>query len=324
MESLISATDLKGFWRLHHTPDSPISNSPMLQLHSGQLGLMVSVDQTYALHASGQGQLMGIDALGLSGQFDITINNTGMAIKRNLGAIQIDVAHDSANVDTISGQQLTLLVPSFARLTGDFSFEQTGPPASQHVRLIGIASGQLEHHSQVVDQAQVELSLTAGAPVLNLATHDQTYTWIGPGATLGGVGDPSRHLTNHGLFSPGYSPAITQEATFTQGAADSLKIELGGLTPGAGAAGDEDNGYDQVKVTGLATLGGTLVVELINGFTPAVGQTFDILTFGSVSGKFSNATGLFGFGDGSRYLSIEQQSDRLRLTVKQLGLEFLT
>jgi hypothetical protein len=45
--------------------------------------------------------------------------------------------------------------------------------------------------------------------------------------------------------------------------------------------------YDQLHATGQLSLAGTLEVSLINGFTPIVGDSFDILDFGNLSGAFS-------------------------------------
>ncbi len=63
-----------------------------------------------------------------------------------------------------------------------------------------------------------------------------------------------------------------------------LNIEIGGTSPGTG--------YDQLVITGTATLGGTLNVSLINGFTPASGDTFQILTFASRGGSTFAATNI--------------------------------
>jgi hypothetical protein len=59
-----------------------------------------------------------------------------------------------------------------------------------------------------------------------------------------------------------------------------LNIEIGGYTPGA-------NGYDQVAVTGAATIDGTLNVKLVNGFRPTPGDTFSIITSTAATGNFS-------------------------------------
>jgi VCBS repeat-containing protein len=66
------------------------------------------------------------------------------------------------------------------------------------------------------------------------------------------------------------------------GAAGTVDIELGGTTPGINATD-----YDQLKITGAASLAGTLKVSLTSGFTPAIGNTFTIMTYGSHSGTFT-------------------------------------
>ncbi|MBP6508410.1 MAG: LEPR-XLL domain-containing protein, partial [Opitutaceae bacterium] len=96
-------------------------------------------------------------------------------------------------------------------------------------------------------------------------------------------------------------PSLTQTST------DTLTISIGGADTGS---------YTQIVVTGTATLAGTLAVTFTNDFKPEVGEVFDILTFGSVTGKFDHATGIFGFGDGKVYLEIVQQADRIQLVAR--------
>ena len=62
---------------------------------------------------------------------------------------------------------------------------------------------------------------------------------------------------------------------YTQGASGVLNIDIGGLT-----AGSE---FDQLNVSGTATLDGTLNVGLIQPFLPALGDSFKIMTFSSRS-----------------------------------------
>jgi hypothetical protein len=59
----------------------------------------------------------------------------------------------------------------------------------------------------------------------------------------------------------------------------SLSMELGGATAGTQ--------YDQLHVGGELSIGGILAVSLINGFVPAVGSSFDLLDWGTLSGTFS-------------------------------------
>lgn len=66
-----------------------------------------------------------------------------------------------------------------------------------------------------------------------------------------------------------------------------LSVDLGGTTQ---ASGFQGGSYDFVSVSGAATLGGNLVVNVSPGFTPTAAQTFTILTAsGGLSGGFANA-----------------------------------
>jgi T5SS/PEP-CTERM-associated repeat protein len=102
------------------------------------------------------------------------------------------------------------------------------------------------------------------------------------GVTLGGSGSVGSVVVNSGgIVSPGNSPGkLSVNGNYTQNSGGVLNIEIGGASPGAG-------GYDQLAVSGTATLGGTLNLSLVNGFRPTVGQTFNIITSSSEAGNFS-------------------------------------
>lgn len=104
---------------------------------------------------------------------------------------------------------------------------------------------------------------------------------------------------------------------------DVTVVEIGGVVPGPGSP-NVDAGHDQINVSNSAVLDGLLRVELINDFTPSVGDEFDIITFGTTSGAFDSADGLFGFANGSLYFEIALKSDRLTLITHELtGGSFL-
>jgi autotransporter family porin len=81
-----------------------------------------------------------------------------------------------------------------------------------------------------------------------------------------------------GTFSPGLSPAAIDTGSLLFSSTSNLVIELGGTIPG--------NAYDQINSTGTLSLGGTLDVQLIGGFTPSFGDTFDIITATTVQDTF--------------------------------------
>ncbi|WP_309386007.1 beta strand repeat-containing protein [Cerasicoccus frondis] len=92
------------------------------------------------------------------------------------------------------------------------------------------------------------------------------------GATLKAM-DVLGNLTNtSGIFSPGASPAaVTVDGDYQQSSSGELVLELGGTT-----AGTE---YDVLTVTGTVTLAGALTIDLIDDFTPNVGDSFTVLNY---------------------------------------------
>ncbi|MBW7877650.1 MAG: LEPR-XLL domain-containing protein, partial [Candidatus Cloacimonetes bacterium] len=154
----------------------------------------------------------------------------------------------------------------------------------------------------VLDMKNLEANQAGMDSVLSVSTD----------TVLGGSGDLNLEVINSGVVAPGYSPGVQNVASYTQNPGGTLEIEIAGY----GAAGAVD-GFDQINVSGSASLGGTLSVSLLDGFKPKVGDTFDIMTYGSVSGNFDAATGIFGF-ESDYYFDIVQKADRLQLVVKEV------
>ncbi len=99
---------------------------------------------------------------------------------------------------------------------------------------------------------------------------------INSGGVLGGNGSIVGSVVNTGIISPGASPgSLTIDGEYSQSAAGQLQIELAGT-----------NNFDQLLVTGTATLGGVLDVSLLD-FLPRPGETFEFLTAtDGLSGRF--------------------------------------
>jgi hypothetical protein len=128
-------------------------------------------------------------------------------------------------------------------------------------------------------------SQTGGATVLNGATLAGGPIIIS-GGVLAGTGTINANVTSGGQVIPGGTGAagvLTISGSYTQTATGSLNIELGGSTAG--------NQYDQLVVSGAASLGGALNIATIGSFTPALSNTFQVLTFGSSSGNFATYNG---------------------------------
>ncbi|MGB0600506.1 MAG: dockerin type I domain-containing protein, partial [Rubripirellula sp.] len=90
--------------------------------------------------------------------------------------------------------------------------------------------------------------------------------------TLAGLVKGVGSLTNvtiNGIYSPGFSPALVRNGHVTYADQSTVLVELGGTI-----AGDQ---HDRIEHE-TARLSGTLQVELIDGFSPALGDAFKILT----------------------------------------------
>ena len=83
-------------------------------------------------------------------------------------------------------------------------------------------------------------------------------------------------FTNSGSMHPGSAGTagtLNVTGNTVQSATGTTTIDIGGTTAGSQ--------YDVLTASAIATLGGTLKVNLLNGFQPAVGQTYKIFTYGS-------------------------------------------
>lgn len=110
---------------------------------------------------------------------------------------------------------------------------------------------------------------------------------IANGSTFIGAGNFGVNVVNGGRFRPGASPGIVNiSGRFTQTSTGRLEIEIGGSSPGSG--------FDQINVGDLATLAGTLEVQIAAGFCIEGG--YPILTYPSVTGDFATRLGLTGAG----------------------------
>ena len=117
------------------------------------------------------------------------------------------------------------------------------------------------------------------------------------------------NVTITGTFSPGFSPAAVSLGSVIYAAGSATVVELGGTIAGTQ--------HDQLNHSGRATLGGTLNVQLINGFQPARGDTFTIITADAFDGNFASVqlptlAPTLGW-------RLDQTANAIRLTVEQVN-----
>ena len=94
-----------------------------------------------------------------------------------------------------------------------------------------------------------------------------------------GAGSTTGNIHYAGSYSPGNSPAAVSAENIFMDPTSTLIMEIAGT--GAGSQ------YDQLNISGTANLAGTLDIEVLNGFVPTAGQTFNLFN-GALQGDFSN------------------------------------
>ncbi len=146
------------------------------------------------------------------------------------------------------------------------------------------------------------LDMTA---VANLTTNNASVTLDGPNSVfprlntlatnngsfaLAGGRDFTRagNLTNSGQITVGPGSVLTVTGTFTDNA-NTLNIEVAGR-PRTGQFG-------RVNVGGVATLNGALNINRVGGFGPTPNDMYQLMTFVSHVGRFSQINGLLPFFD---------------------------
>ena len=156
---------------------------------------------------------------------------------------------------------------------------------------------------------------TAGSTVLVGGSITAPIMTMSSGA-LTGTGTITTNLTNSGgTVGPGASPGkITINGNYTQGAAGTISIEVAGTN-----AATPD--FDQLIVTGVATLGGTLNVSAISDFLPSKGETFRFMTFTTRVGDFTTKNlapyqgyALFGTNVGASFYDLNSLNIIVRNT----------
>jgi hypothetical protein len=123
---------------------------------------------------------------------------------------------------------------------------------------------------------------------------------------LSGDGTVNGDVSMGGNFNMADPVTFKINGNYAQSNGGTLSIELDGTNPGT-------PDFDRLLVSEQASLAGTLDIILGSSFIPAVGDSFEILTYGSVSGTFTELD-LPSLPPGDQW-SESYGSDGLSLTV---------
>lgn len=262
----------------NHDVIAPTSPGDVLSLHA-----------TTLLDNSG-GVLGAVDGATLRIEQSVVDNSSGFIGTSIGGIVELDQVH-------VSGGFLTAaIVPGIIRTTGvstltDVSFRPE--PLSPAEVVFEIQAATTLAGTGIVDSATA-----TGVSIVNSSTLNfDDYTLTNPNgigvvtltndtsSTLSGNGSVALDVLNDGTVAPGNSAGVLAiDGDFAQSSTGLLVIEIGGTLPGAE--------FDVLEISGSATLAGIFEVSLIDGFIPAYGDVFEVLTFDSLIGTFDDFVGL--------------------------------
>ncbi|GAB5442987.1 MAG: hypothetical protein Fues2KO_33360 [Fuerstiella sp.] len=182
-------------------------------------------------------------------------------------------------IHAIDGGQMQL--PQLREITGGVTqILVSGPSSAVSTALETWARG--GDHESYLDVAEGSASVsgtTTSFDGVRVTVRDHgliagTTFVLNAGSQLTGVGTIRADVQNNATVQPGDSLGrLTINGDFENSSSGNVVMELGGT-----AAGTQ---HDQLVVTGIATLDGTLNISLANGFTPASGNSFQLLQFDS-------------------------------------------
>ena len=199
----------------------------------------------------------------------------------------------SANVVRVNGPSGHLFKEGAGTISNHGRFDVAGGTLS-------IGAGQTLEVVNGISQSGGLTSIASGGVLQGSATLT--------GGVLRGSGQVTGNVTNtSGTVEPGSSPGtLTVGGNYSQGAGGTLRTEIAGTTPGTQ--------FDRLEVGGAVTLDGTLAIVNGGGFSPALTDTFQILTGSSVTGTFAQLTGAT---NGNRIYQAQYNPADVTLTVAQ-------
>jgi hypothetical protein len=177
-----------------------------------------------------------------------------------------------------AGQTATLQVTGgWIEVAGDLEVGLGGAGTVQHTGGI-VAADRVTLGGGAVEFGIYNLS---GDGVLRVGTLDRTPNegeFNFTGGLLAAEVVTFDLVNQGGVIAPGASPGSTHVQGDLTIASGSLLMEIAGASAGQ---------FDEIVVDGALAAGGSLAVNLLDGFTPTAGATFDLLDFASASGAFT-------------------------------------
>ena len=278
-----------------YTGDTKVTSGTLSLGPTGSIaaGGTVGVDIAGALNFAGGGTVAGNATLtggatvtGSGGTIGGTLKITGGNWNATSGAV--------TGLITATGDASTFTMGSGANLTAKAGVNLTGgqiagtgtltgslnDTSAQSSTLAGAIADGANPSALTVNNAATTLTLT-GASSFTGGTTLQAGTLVV--LNSGALGGGNVTINGGALQAGGANTVIKVGGNYAQGSGGTLSLRVGGTVAGA---------FDQLVVTGRASLSGQLIVSSINGFVPANGLSLAVITAGSgVNGQFQNVAG---------------------------------
>jgi hypothetical protein len=285
---LQSRADITGFPPVSTTNTGTFTNAGQVRIGEGtsfgnfprlENGAPPAVGGQYIQQIGGTTQIDGSFLNGggrVTNEYKITVGATGTFNQTrssapvpgtpttvNIGAFT-NAGNTLINAGTFTNQG-SLVNSGTVQIGGNGAGTLTNQGAVINTGTFDVAAlGQVSGAGSYLQNAAVAQTIVNGTFGNNIAL--QAGNLSGTGTITGMVANTG------GVVQPGSSvlPGTLTLANYTQGIYGRLDLKIGGLLAGTQ--------YDVLKVTGPGTFGGRLSVSLINGFTPGLGNRFDLLT----------------------------------------------
>ena len=237
-----------------------------------QQGTTLTLDSSTFVHGAG-----GVGTISVFGNGGIVVNN---------GTISADVSGQSLNVQSGNGNGPN--GNQYATFTNNGTLQAINGGTLN----VNNSGGNAVNTGTIKADAGSSIFLsnttqTAGQTIAN-GTITTNSSDVFKGGSVVGNGTISGPLTSTGATVSAGSLTTAGKLTvtggYTQDAASTLLVNLGGTGQGST--------FDLVSVFNTASLHGTVDVQLLNGFNPFVGETFDFLTYKNRVGVFDNVVSL--------------------------------
>ena len=263
--------------------------------------------------------------VGLKGNGTLTIQGGGEVVAEGISTIGGFDPDVTGLVEVLGTSSLSVQDEDEFGFPGDLIVGDNGAPGK--LRTSTGANVSLANELEIGDEGQVDM-LQGGIISIgdaSLSGINQGTMVIGPNGTLvGGIGGGAGGvlaganifgtvINQGGLILPGNSPGtLIIDGDFIQGPDGTTLLEVGGTQPGTD--------YDQIVVSGNATIDGLVTVAFIDDFAPSAGDSFEFFPVTGETLFIGSNFGIEGFEKGFEFDFGLNDNGNLQLTALNDGI----